>query len=215
MDFLKKVTLLHFHFHLFYATFSQKINDKQKCFQKSNVQMWTKLLPNKLKNEIQHGTFKIPIWIRLETFFKFFRLPGVNFIKVFTYEFFIQTLFRQLFLVRFWLWWKNLYGKRAQKTLMKLTAWCQFHQRFTCAFFLQKILAPKNYKAETKLHVKCWWNWRMLLVSVSHSVLFRNKDPCCSTWNVSCIPKNISFLKMLYNINEQKFLPIVNTKFFT
>jgi hypothetical protein len=32
--------------------------------------------------------------------------PGVNFINIFTYEFFVQTAFRQLFLVTFWLWQK-------------------------------------------------------------------------------------------------------------
>jgi hypothetical protein len=46
---------------------------------------------------------------------------GVNFINVFTYKFLVGTSFRQLFLVTFWLWQKNLYEKRAQKTLMKLT----------------------------------------------------------------------------------------------
>ncbi len=33
-------------------------------------------------------------------------LPGVNFINIFTYEFFARTVFRQLFLVTFWLWQK-------------------------------------------------------------------------------------------------------------
>ncbi len=31
---------------------------------------------------------------------------GVNFINVFTYKFFVRTLFQQLFLVTFWLWQK-------------------------------------------------------------------------------------------------------------
>ncbi len=35
-----------------------------------------------------------------------FEASGVNFINVFTYEFFVQTLFLQLFLVTFWLWQK-------------------------------------------------------------------------------------------------------------
>jgi len=33
-------------------------------------------------------------------------IAGLNFINVFTYEFFIRTSFRQLFLVTFWLWQK-------------------------------------------------------------------------------------------------------------
>ncbi len=32
--------------------------------------------------------------------------PGVNFINIFTYEFFVRTSFWQLFLVTFWLWQK-------------------------------------------------------------------------------------------------------------
>ncbi len=31
---------------------------------------------------------------------------GVNFVNIFTYKFFVQTSFRQLFLIKFWLWWK-------------------------------------------------------------------------------------------------------------
>jgi len=31
---------------------------------------------------------------------------GVNFINIFTYKFFVRTSFQQLFLIKFWLWWK-------------------------------------------------------------------------------------------------------------
>jgi hypothetical protein len=49
-------------------------------------------------------------------------MTDVNFINIFMYEFFIQTPFRQLFLVTFWLWQKNRMKKHACQTLMKLTA---------------------------------------------------------------------------------------------
>ncbi len=38
----------------------------------------------------------------------------VNFINVFTYEFFVRTSFRQLFLVTFWLW-QNIRTKNARE----------------------------------------------------------------------------------------------------
>ncbi len=39
--------------------------------------------------------------------------PGVNFINIFTYKFFLQTSFWQLFLVTFWLWQK-IYTKKSR-----------------------------------------------------------------------------------------------------
>ncbi len=44
------------------------------------------------------------IWVK-QNFTPFYP-TGVNFINIFTYEFFVQTAFRQLFQVTFWLWQK-------------------------------------------------------------------------------------------------------------
>jgi len=57
-------------------------------------------------------------------------IPVVNFINVFTYKFFVRTLFRQLFLVTFWLWRQNFVQKRVHKMLIKLIPddtinWCR------------------------------------------------------------------------------------------
>ncbi len=47
---------------------------------------------------------------------------GVNFINIFTYEFFVRTLFRQVFLSYVLALAKDSYEKRMRLTLMKLTA---------------------------------------------------------------------------------------------
>ncbi len=68
----------------------------------------------------------------LSTFFNEKRLrkmltkltAGVNFINSFTYKFFVRTLFRQLFLVMFWLRQKIRTKNACVKSLMKLTAVC-------------------------------------------------------------------------------------------
>jgi len=69
-----------------------------------------------------------------------------------------------------------------QKNIPSLTSilsiWCKFHQHFRHNF-CANIFAPKNYKAKTllekscarhfcteKLHIKCWWNWLMLVAGL-------------------------------------------------
>ncbi len=62
--------------------------------------------------------------------------------------------------------------------------WCQFHQCFTCVFFAQNFGA-KNYKAvfwvwsfgvknfvQKNVHVKCWWNWLQVSISLMFYVQF-------------------------------------------
>jgi hypothetical protein len=70
---------------------------------------------------------------------------GVNFINIFTYEFFVRMSFRQLFLVTFWLWQKNSYEKCARKMLMKLTP-----GRLSYGF---KIRTDKNKNHKCKFEV--------------------------------------------------------------
>jgi hypothetical protein len=58
--------------------------------------------------------------------------PSVNFTNIFTYKFFVQMLFWQLFLVTFWLRQKIRTKKRPQKMLMKLKVDVQSFHTFTC-----------------------------------------------------------------------------------
>ncbi len=51
----------------------------------------------------QARPFFVKMWPEYETEIE---TPGVNFINVFTYKFFVQRAYWQLFLVTFWLWQK-------------------------------------------------------------------------------------------------------------
>jgi len=64
-----------------------------------------------------------------------------------------------------------------RRLLVAQQHWCQFHQHFTCAFFVQKCFAQlfSNYSlalyffgtkiSAQKLLVKCWWHWHQVSIS--------------------------------------------------
>jgi len=59
---------------------------------------------NLVKNKLEHALVYFAGLLNIR---HSFLSPGVNFINIFTYGFFVRTLFRQLFLIKFWLWRKT------------------------------------------------------------------------------------------------------------
>jgi len=88
--------------------------------------------------------------------------PGVNFINIFTYKFFVLKLFRQLFLVSFWLWWKictkNVcvklwWNRRLNWSKSKLLLLIQFTT--LCVIILFTSLKTKKNESKNNFHILC------------------------------------------------------------
>jgi hypothetical protein len=66
-----------------------------------------------------------------------------------------------------------------QSQIVESLTWCQFHQHFSRAFFVQIFGANLCFSLVSKIHtknarLKCWWNWRLDYVLENHD--FKSKS---------------------------------------